>query len=182
LEICEGHALFDVEENKYMTYYGSEFNDQIGQEFLSVNSNSPTGFIKTTLVDVSIENQYIETFTPISENNLNVIAEGMLTMPDDIEGILEFYNFNSNYMFDLNYINDEVNKYGLYEYKDFKNIMPEYLFNALNFEMFRVYIRKGLLSYTDVNYYLDRWLEQIITFNNLDWDISNRIPMGPEHV
>lgn len=182
LQIATGHGLFNVDRNTYEIYYGREFYNHIGETFLAVSYNSKMPVLeKTKLIDVEIKQQYTCKYTPLSEYDINCIADGMLTIPDDIEGMFDSFFYNEDFTYDLVALQEDIDKYGVYTYEDVKDVVHPYVFEVFNFKYWKAFIGKGTLSYEKVNHWISAYMDQIVAFNNLDWDTSKQVPLGPQH-
>lgn len=183
MKVATGHGLFNVTNNKYEIYYGDEFKEHIGEEFVAINSNGNNHNLeKTTLVSVNVTKERVVKLTPVTEYNINCIADGMLNIPDDIEGFFDAFEYgglNDNLRINQEAFSKYVDLYGVYDYEDVRNVIPEYLFNVLNFKYFKVFIGMGVLSYEKVNYWIDSYAKQMCDYHNITWDWENRERLSP---
>ena len=180
LRIATGHGLFNFNRNVYEIYYGKEFINHIGEEFAAVNyKNNNCVIERTKLIDVNIRRGYTEKYSPLSEYDINCVSDGILTIPDDIEGMYDSFKYNENLTFNMEYLSDTINKYGVYTYDDVKDVVPEYVFNVFNFKYWKAFIGKGTLTYDKVNYWIQKYVPDIIAYHNLDCDFSKLKPLGP---
>lgn len=178
LNVATGHGLFNVTTGKYEIYYGQEFKNHIGEEFISVDYNGSNFKLNTTkLISVEISYEKIAKVSPVSEYNINCIADGMLTIPDDIEGLFDAFKFsdlNNGLKINLDDFHDNVSKYGTYNYEDVEKVIPKYLFDVLNFKYFKTFIGMGVLTYDKVNYWISQYAKQMCDYNGIEWDWDNR--------
>ncbi len=185
MKVATGHGLFNATNGRYEIYYGNEFIDHIGEEFIAVNSNGQNHSLeKTTLISVDVTKERVVKLTPVTEYNINCIADGMLNIPDDIEGFFdafEYQDLSNNLKINQDSFINYVNQYGVYEYEDVQNVIPEYLFNVLNFKYFKVFIGMGVLSYDKVNYWIDMYAKQMCDYHNIPWDWDNREQLSPSN-
>lgn len=185
LKIATGHGLFNISKMKYEIYYGSQFYNCIGDEFACVvNNNGNFNISKTKLIDVKITYESVIKITPISEYNINCIADGMLTVPDDIEGMLYGFKFklsDTKLLIDVEDFNKQISKYGLYEYSDVENVVERYVYDTVGFKYFKTFIGMGVMSYDDANHLLDQYMKMILDYHGIEWDWSKKEQLSKKH-
>ena len=175
LKVATGHGLFNMTYNKYEIYYAGEFENHIGETFATVDYIDGEFVISgATLVSVRNTKEYVQKYSPISEYNINIVADGVLTIPDDIEGMYDIFAFNDDLTIDIICFISEVEMYGTFSYDEVKDIVPEYLFDVVNFKYFKTFILKGVLTIEQVNHWLDAYLPIIVEEHNLEFDYENR--------
>lgn len=178
LTVASGHGLFNVTKNKYEIYNGNEFYKHIGEEFVVVSSSNGINSLSSSiLVNVSIKNEKTTKYSPVSEYNINCIADDVLTIPDDIEGMFDGFEFSSlenKLKIDIYKFESLIEKYGVYSYSEVVNVIPNYLFHVLNFKYFKTFIGAGVLSTSKINYWIGKYAKNMCDFNNLKWDFENR--------
>lgn len=185
MTVLSGHGLFNLNRNTYEIYYGEQFFEHIGEEFVSVDfTDKKPSLRKTKLLNVEIKIEKIMKFSPVTEYNINCIADGMLNIPDDVEGLFEAFHFT-----DLNHgllINQEsfyfnVLKYGIYEYNDVSKVIPKYLFDKLNFKYFKTFIGMGVLTYEKVNHWIETYAKEMMNYNELNWNREDKEPLSDKN-
>lgn len=177
MTVASGHGLYNVTNNTYEIYYGKEFYNHIGEKFIAVKFiNSQPVIEITELINVNITKEYVEKYSPLTEYDINCIADGMLSIPDDIEGMLDLFKYTDNYTYDLAALQKDIDEYGVYTYDEFKDSFPEYGFNVFNIKYWKPFIEKGELTSAKVNYWIEKYLDEIIKYQNLDFDFENRKP------
>ena len=175
LKVATGHGLFNMTYNKYEIYYAGEFENHIGETFATVDYIDGEFVISgATLVSVRNTKEYVQKYSPISEYNINIVADGVLTIPDDIEGMYDIFTFNDDLTIDIISFISEIEMYGTFSYDEVKDIVPEYLFDVVNFKYFKTFILKGVLTIEQVNHWLDAYLPIIVEEHNLEFDYENR--------
>ena len=96
LNIANSHILFNVSQNKYICITSENVERYIGQHFAVIEDRLVSS---TVLVEYSVKEEYVKYYAPISKYHLNVIAEGILSMPPtDIS--LKLFNIGDNMMYD----------------------------------------------------------------------------------
>ena len=174
LELASGHGLFNLTNNSYEIYYDYEFFDHIGEEFVVVKYVDGA-FVtdSATLLNVDVQLGLTEKYSPLTEYNVNCIANGLLTIPDDIEGMLDSFTYKENMMIDLDILQEDIETYGVYSYDDVCNVVPKYIFDMFNFKYWKVFVSKGTLSYDKINYWITKYVPSILETQNItcfDWN------------
>ena len=176
LSVASGHGLFNLTKNKYEIYYGNDFFGLIGQEFVVIsNSKGIINLSSSKLVKVSIKVERTKKYSPVSEYNINCIADGVLTIPDDIEGMFdtfEFLSIGNELKINVDKFQLLVKKYGVYSYSDVKNVIPKYLFEVLNFKYFKTFIGAGHLTAEKINDWIKKYAKVMCDYNDVKWEFD----------
>ena len=181
IELATGHGFFNITTNRYEIYYGHEFEAHIGEVFATVEYVDGEFVIAPSkLVNVVVEKRYTQKVSPVSEYNINCIADGILTIPDDIEGMFDAFVFNNDLTIDMEAFQEDIMNYGLITYEEVADVVPKYLFDVVNFQYFKIFIAKGYLTVDKVNHWIEAYLPYIIEQHNLDFDFENRVPLTNE--
>ena len=181
IELATGHGFFNMTNNRYEIYYANEFYEHIGEIFATVDYVDGNFIIvPSKLVYVNVEQRYTQKVSPVSEYNINCVADGVLTIPDDIEGMFDAFTFNSDLTIDVELFQEDVMTYGLITFDEVKDSVPEYLFDVVNFQYFKIFISKGYLTVDKINHWIEAYLPYIIEQHNLDFDYDNRVILTKE--
>ena len=150
VKVISEHAFWDFDLNEYVflrndaaKYIGHWFNKQI------MDSNGNMTWTKVQLTNVEVKEEITKAYSPVTYSHLCYYVNGMLSMPGATEGLINIFEVDRETM----KINEEVmkadiEKYGLYTYVEFAEIMPipEEVFNAFNGQYLKVSIGKGLIT------------------------------------
>ena len=158
LEFIDSHGLFDVELNKYVDFTLDSYQDYIGHHFLRVENNT---FKKVKLVNAYIEEKQTGSYTILSSENLNCVANNMLNITSVLHGIYNIFNYDKNYKYCEDEVIRDIEKYGLFTYDDFKDVINEKIFIDYGFKWFKISIGKGLFTMDTLQYYIE-WLGSCI--------------------
>ena len=60
----------------------------------------------------------------------------------------------------------DIEKYGLFTYEDFKELIPEYAFGLYNVEYLKVALGKGLTTWEEINFLADYYNTEIAPLVN----------------
>lgn len=152
------HGLFDVELNKYVDFTLDSYQDYIGHHFLRVENNT---FKKVKLVDAYIEEKQTGSYTILSSENLNCVANDMLNITSVLHGIYNIFNYDKNYKYCEDEVIRDIEIYGLFTNDDFKDVINEKIFIDYGFKWFKISIGKGLFTMDTLQYYIE-WLGSCI--------------------
>lgn len=154
------HGLFDVESKEYKVMTVDNYKSFIGKTYLQYDSISDSN--KEVILDnVYITNEYIEAYSILSSRNINAVAENILTMSTSTPGIFNIFELDDNYMVDKELMKQDIEKYGLVTYEEYKDYVPYELFYDLNFEYLNISIAKGLITEEEIARQIE-WYHQMI--------------------
>ena len=148
------HAFFDADLNEFAFINDKNVNDYIGHSFIKQDGIS---YKTVKLVDYDIKDEYIEAYSVLTYKYYNCFLEGMLSLtPSEIEGNLFMpFDVGEDMTFDKDKMQADIEKYGLYEYEEFKDKLTLVEFEALNMPYIKVAVGKGILTYDEVIFLLD---------------------------
>lgn len=142
LRIVGDHGLFDLETNKYVYITDKNVKEYYNHRFVSTNINK-----HSTLIDSTITEEYVNVYSPASIWHLNLVAENILTLSS---GMVNFFEYDENLKYIDEYMQKDIEKYGLYTYDDFKDYISIEVFNAFPFKYFKVAVGKGLITFNRI--------------------------------
>ena len=144
------HGIYNMDLNKFVSVDNREEFD-IGTNVAIMNEDK-TGFISTTVVSIEYVYEEVNYYHVVSTRYYNIIANNILTT-DGTVILSNLYGFDDNIMW-LNrnqVINDKNN---LYDYSEFNDIMPYYMFSGLRASEGKYLANLGYLSKETFKYYL----------------------------
>lgn len=148
LRIAYEHGLYDKDLNKYV--FISEYNarDFIGHSFVTSKYNNGEVVTSTTkLVDVTVRTECVRIFNPVSTWHVNVVANDFLTTSPYMAN---FFEYDQTMKYDEKLMQEDIEKYGLYTYDDFKDYIPETSFAVFPYSYFKVAIGKGISTFDNI--------------------------------
>lgn len=149
--IAGTHGLFDCTLNKYVMISKENIDEYVGHEFYYSNGESGD---KVTLTDYFVTKETVKVFSPATLDFANYFANGLLNAPPlpntYTAGQMNYFEFDENMKVDEEKMQADIEKYGLYTYEDFKEYIPEEVFNALPFKYFKISVGKGLMTWEDI--------------------------------
>lgn len=148
------HALFDLDLNKYVFINEANMNEFIGHRFVNV-SNENGEYIngETVLVQAYVTEENIRVFGPISEYHFNLVTDGLLTMPSfnfDVQGMINIFEYGEGLMYDEAKMQADIEKYGVFTYEEFADLLPYEVWEKAPIAYFKVAIGKGILTWEEI--------------------------------
>ena len=153
--VVSEHGFFDLDLMKYV--YIDEFNysEFIGHDFYSIDESNNK--VITTLDKAYLSKEVTKVYSPVTEYHLNYFTEDILSMPGGVEGLFNIFDYSESLKYDEEAKQRDIEKYGLFTYEDFKDLVPLEMFNAFPTPYLKVAIGKGLLTWEDLYYYIERY-------------------------
>jgi len=111
LNVVGVHDLFELESLKYVAISEDNAEEFVGKHFYNSTSQR-----YEELLDVTINNDSVRYYSLYTNTNQNCIANSMLTLPDDVDYMANFYEFNEDLTVDMEVLANDIATYGLYEY------------------------------------------------------------------
>ncbi|MBR2322821.1 MAG: alpha/beta fold hydrolase [Clostridia bacterium] len=163
VKVIDEHAFFDFNLNKYV-YLRSDASNYIGHYFNKqvVDENGNLAWARVQLTNVTITNEYTMAYSPVTETHLCLYVNGMLSMPGGIEGLVNTFEVDGDTMqIDQAKYLEDVETYGLFTYEEFYELypVPKYMFDAVDGANLKVALGKGLITYEELSYLIERYSE-----------------------
>lgn len=139
------HGFFDKTLNKYVYINNKNFNDYINHDFVTIKNKK----ISTTkLLKGILKLDTVKVYSPVSMHHLNVITNDLLSITGEIEGWFNFFDYNQK----MQYINidEDIKKYGLYDYNEFKDYISETIYNVIPIKYLKISVGKGYTTKEDI--------------------------------
>ena len=157
IEVFDHHGFYDVEENKYIIIGSDNVHEFVGHHFITVGNNK---LDKTKLASYEIREKESECYSLLSARYVNHIANSLLCVSDALDGLYNIYECDNNLKYDENKKKEDIEKYGLFTYDDWKEYVSKEEFDIFNFKDFKVSFAKGLCSADDIKHYINDFLAQ----------------------
>ena len=146
---------FDLTLNKYVYITEANYQDYIGHEFAFYDGDKVNS---VTLTNSYITNEYVGCYSPVTAYHLNYFVDGMLSMPGGIEGLFNIFDYNDDMTYDIEKMNEDIEKYGLYTYEDFKDYLPYEVYLAFPGPYLKVSVEKGYITFEEIIGYIEQYL------------------------
>lgn len=163
VKVISEHAFWDFDLNEYVflrndavKYIGHWFNKQI------LDSDGNMTWTKVQLTNVEVKKEITTAYSPVTYGHLCYYVNGMLSMPGATEGLINIFEVDSETMIiSEEAMKADIEKYGLYTYEEFAEIMPipDEIFNAFNGQYLKISIGKGLISINELKELINKYSE-----------------------
>ena len=151
------HQFLDADLNKFVTIDGESVAQYVGHNFAKQNGDS---YKTVKLVDYKVTQEYVEAYGIISAGHYNILVEGMFStdfMPQDYD-LFNYFEIGDDMKFDVEKMREDIETYGLYNYKDFEDYLTREQFEAFNVKYFKVSVGKGKYTYQGIINLIDEYL------------------------
>jgi len=147
LNIYDCHDLFEKTANKYVTVTAMNCQDFIGHEFYNAEDG-----VWETLASATPDAGEANYYSIYVYDTQNCLANGMLSVPDDVDFILNVYEFDSETLkANEQTLAADIAKYGLFTFEECKLCDSKEMFDDANLQYKNLYIGKGLITAFDLN-------------------------------
>ncbi len=149
VKTISGHRFFNADENRYVLINSANVDEFIGSSFIKMDGETPTA---VKLTGYSVSEEYTTSYSIMSSCHYNFIVEGMLsdTFHKADAPLFEYFDFSDNMKFDEAKMQADIDKYGLYTYEEFADVLTEEQFNAFNVKYMKVSVGKGNATYQQI--------------------------------
>ena len=156
VKVVYEHGFWDYDLNKYV-YLDTTAADYIGHWFAKQNGDE---LEKVQLVDVVIETEMTEAWSPVTQGHLCYFVNGMLSMPGGVGGLFNIFDVDAETMtYDYEALARDIETYGLFTYEEMNAIVPlsEDMFNMAGGAYLKISIGKGNMTMDDLVYMIQRY-------------------------
>lgn len=148
-----GHGFFDTSTNEYVIIDCNNVTQYVGHEFVNVDGD---GYSTTKLVSYNIYEEYTESWSILTTEHYNCILENMWTLtPAEVEGSPDYlmpFEIGEGMKYDEAKMQDDIEMYGLYTYDDFDEYCTYEEFVGFGFDIFKVSVGKGAITFDEILY------------------------------
>lgn len=137
------HGFFDLTLGKYVYINKDNYQGFIGHDFVTVDCGK---LGKARLVSGNVSIRTVRVYSPVSVYHLNVITNGLLSITGEIEGWFNYFDYDASLKYDSDKRDENIRKYGLYTYDDFKDYIRKEIFDLLPIPYLKVSVGKGLTT------------------------------------
>lgn len=153
VSIVGEHDLFEKENLKYVTITDENAESFIGKHFYSAVDGK-----YVELLSVSKGNEETEYYSIYTKFNENCIANGMLSVSDDVDFKLNMYDFNENLTINQEQLKLDIQRYGLFEFRNIKSCTKEE-YDFMNMRYLNICIGKKLITWDEIFRLRDEYLD-----------------------
>lgn len=163
VEVVYEHGFFDLDTMQYEYIDENNYKSFIGHRFVTID------YINGKVVrgEATLNNGYVNKdknvriCSPLTYKNLNIITENMLSISGAITGLFNIFEYDENLAYDAIKKQNDIETYGLFEYSEFKDLMPYEVFDAFNVQYYKVAIGKGMLTEKMLDEYIRTYVPGI---------------------
>jgi len=145
LGVVGSHGLLEKDTKKYVALSASNAEDYIGKYFYNADS-AKWG----KLLSVSYTSKAYNYYALYSAHHINAIANHMISVTDDATFRLNAFDFDENLKVNQAKKQQDIEKYGLTEYEDFKDVIDEESFYNFNNQYDHIAVCKGLITREEI--------------------------------
>lgn len=148
VRVINTHGFFDYSLNKFVYITNDNYTDYINHEFAYLDM---LGFKKVKLLNVNISEERIGCYSLRTACNDNAIVSGLLSLTwEDYAGMLTYFEIGEDMKYDAKKMQEDIEKYGLYQYDEWSDYISYEEFVALNGQYFKILVGKGVLQEEDI--------------------------------
>ena len=163
------HGFFDRTLNKYVYIDKYNMNEFIGHDFATAVIGATQGVGTAKLINAYVVNEYTGCYSPTTVYHLNLITDGLLSMPGGIDGMFNFFDYDSETLaYDQQAMMADIEAYGLMTYEDFAEYMSYEVYCCFPAQYISVSLGKGLMTEQDLEYLIERYV--------IGMDLENTVP------
>lgn len=149
------HALFDATLNKYVYIREDNYSDYVGHEFVIVN-NGVTDTV--TLDEAYVTYEYTGCYSLVTAYHLNYLIDGLMSIPGGIDGLFNIFEYGDDYRYDEEKMQEDIERYGLYTYRDFEEYIPEEIFHLFRAQYLKISVEKGYITFDGILTLIERYI------------------------
>ncbi len=155
-KIVAEHGFFSADQNKYVYINESNYQSFINERFVFFNDQNEK--VCSRLQSVTITNEYVRIFAPVTYKHLNLITDNLLSISGYLTGIFNYFDLDENMQVDQTKMQADIEKYGLYEYSEWSEYLTYEQFEAFNVKYIKVSVGKGLVTKQEIISYIKSYL------------------------
>ncbi|MBQ6796123.1 MAG: hypothetical protein IJO83_08305 [Clostridia bacterium] len=143
------HGYYDADARRFVEITGENAENYAGHSFVVETED---GYTTAVLEKVTVEEKEVEAWSILTANNYNFIADGVFSITSSVGGLEYFmpYENDENLKIDAAKKQADIEKYGLFTYDEFKHILTEEQFEAINMPQIKVSVGKGYITMEDL--------------------------------
>lgn len=148
IEIIGEHGFYDLDLNKWI-YINNDAGKYLNHRFMKYSSNNKLEVV--TLLNAKTHIQTTGVYEVVTYNHLNAFTNGLLSVSGYTGGLLNIFEVDQDTMsYDQLTKEQDIKKYGLFEYNDFNNLIKEEVFELYNAKYLKVALGKELITWEDI--------------------------------
>lgn len=150
VKIIGEHVFFDAAQNKYVAIDGETADSLVGHTFLALSADG-TAMERVQLISVTHEMAETAVYEVVSYKHLTCFTEGILSTSAFLDPLLNIFDVDSsNWMYNAEQVQRDVETYGLYTYADFDGLISKEAFELYNAAYLKIAVGKGIITWNDI--------------------------------
>ena len=152
VNVYQAHGFFDIDTNRYEMINLGNAGSYVGDRFVKTE-NGILSYVEL----VSYEDVIMTTtvHSVITASCINCLCQGMLSVPDDIDGLYNIFDYGEDLGYDPEDVASSLDLYGYGDYSDWEQYLSEEEFYAFNGQYVNVMIGKGLVTQEGIMHLID---------------------------
>ena len=147
VDIIGEHVFFNSDLNRYVTLDANSA-DYIGNSFAVMTDGELTN---SKLAGVEKEYKKTAVYEVVTYENLTCFTNNVLSASAYIDKLLNIFDINPDTMaYYPEKVAEDIEKYGLYTYEDFADLVPEKAFDMYNAKYLKIAVGKGYITWNDI--------------------------------
>ncbi len=148
VKVIYEHGFWDFDLNQYIWLNHNNANEFLGHYFNKqiFGENDELAWTRVQLINVVFEQEFTNSWSPVTYRHLCYYVNGLLSVPAKTEGLINIFQVDAETMqINQEQMSADVELYGLFTYADFEGV-PNVMFDAFNGQYLKISIAKGLLT------------------------------------
>jgi len=149
VKAVNGHGFFSAETNEWVIVDAANVKDFLGSEFVLVDGDT---YKTAKLVNAVVTTEYVEAWGLVTDQYRTCISNGVFsitpTLPYGAQQTI--FSVNDDMKYDAEQMQEDIEKYGLYAYEEFADMLTIEEFEAFNVAEFKIMVGKNYCTYEDV--------------------------------
>ena len=154
IDISGMHGFFDYDQRKFFDITSGNVESMVGRRILTYEYGRVGDPV--TIVGFSRRMEKGHVYSIASEKNLNVVANGMLTVlpPFAIDGFGNYFEVTESYRWDAADMQKKIDAFGLFPYEGLaEKYLSRAMFDAMNAQYFSIGLGLGWIDDNDLDYW-----------------------------
>lgn len=162
IEIISDHGFYDLDLNKTVYINATNYEQFIGDWFVTQKLGAEKEWNKAQLKEVKIEYRETRVYEVVTYEHLTCFTNGLLSISSLLNPFCNIFEVDPNTLsYDKELMAKDIEKYGLFTYDDFKELIPEYAFKLYHVDYLKVALGKGLTTWDEINFLVDFYHKEI---------------------
>jgi len=168
VRIIYEHGFWNFTLNRFVWITAENARNYIGHYFKRhvTEINGELAWERVRLLDVNIYHEYTVAWSPVTFSHFSLYVNSLFSVPGATQVFLNIFEVEPNTMrYCMEFYYNAIEEFGLLSFEEFNEVMPDLLevfFQAFNGRYFRISMGKGLLSWDDLFYLIDRYAKFLV--------------------